>query len=151
LIEDIGNFAFCGLTFDPGYVNLATSKMVFSITPTNSLTSSSTLTILFPRNTWTNDISNQVLPITSTMACNNMTAVFNHLLRMFNQEYNVLVIQHHYRLEFQISLQLLSQQIFNSQSQIFYPLQLDNLVMLFQSLHISTIFKLIHAQSIHLT
>ena len=70
-----GFFSSCSVTFNPTTVSNPTSTMVVSITPTNTLSPASTIQMRFPTSTWANDISNTLLPISSSMACTNESAV----------------------------------------------------------------------------
>jgi len=70
-----GYFQGCAITFSPSYVDTEPSSMHLSLTPTDAHPSGSTVIIQFPKSVWTNDISNQALPITSAMSCSNMTSV----------------------------------------------------------------------------
>lgn len=70
-----GYFQNCTITFSPNYVYTQPSSMRVSLTPTDSHPAGATAVIQFPKSYWTNDISAQSLPITSSMSCSSLTSV----------------------------------------------------------------------------
>jgi hypothetical protein len=56
--------------------------MIFYLAPNDPHKLGTTLKIVFPKSSWTNDISNQALPIIANMACTSSSGVNYHLFRI---------------------------------------------------------------------
>jgi hypothetical protein len=69
-------FLSCSITFSPNIVN-STGNMILTMVPTNAIPSTGSIQVQFPSSLrWTNDLSStNFLPISSSMACTNVSNV----------------------------------------------------------------------------
>jgi len=67
----------CGFTFSPNYV-YSTENMIFTLTTVNLFPSTGTIGIQFPlTKLWSQELdSTRIMPINSSMVCNNQSVVF---------------------------------------------------------------------------